>query len=764
MRIKIFLLILILLIPVSKVAAISITVSTDKSAYKRGETVKVTGSISGAGSYPVSFTWEAKDSEGHRIDFGQGTTDVSGKFSFSFIIRTTSSLGKATVVVSYAGTTGSASFYIKKSSSISISVYPQTVNIGGKVTISGSLTPSLQGASIKIFQLSGGTWTQIATVTTDSSGKYSYTWTAEKEGTYSFKASWNGNAEYFGSTSNTVSVKVAKPSKPKASLTISVNATRISLGESIRVAGKLKPEKNTKISLTYITPQGRSLEFKVEAKAGSFSHVFKPDKYGVWRVKAAWPGDEEYAGAESNILRIIVEKKKSNITLNIYPPEPEVFSVVTVNGSLYPPLENETLNVLIKNPEGLVSRGEIVTEKGGFYELTFEVNVSGVWSISISWNGSSLYDRCIANKTFTVYRKPSQLTLYFNPPIGVEGGEVEIRGSLTPPLEGEGILLKVSMDRGKTWLKIAEIKTGKKGEYKFIWSPKASVYLIMAEWPGSEAYSNASVVKKFEVVKTLKKTEINARGVKAEILFLANISIAEFKVEKGILAAKVNGASSGYLRICIDKAIYDAYNASPESSIVILSEGLKGEVKIEEEGEYYIAEIFIPDLSNSSEICFAIITWSLKIKVLDSKGNPLPNARVFLISTADFTLNYSAESNSGGEVVFTKVPSGEYKVEVFYWGVKVGEEEISVDEDSEIVVATKVGYWEAKYEELNAEYSKLEKDYEALTNKYRLLEEEYSKLTNISYQLAICIAALSFLVVFLILYTIFHEKNIFFNS
>jgi len=211
----IFLIISLLGLSPRGVNRVFITVSTDKEAYRRGDVVKVTGKIYGANSYPAPFTWEAKSLRGHRINFGQGITGKDGSFSFFFIINSVKLPCKAIIVVSYNGVIGSTSFYIKELTMISISVSSHTVPVGEKVVISGSLTPRLRGAQIKVLQLSNKEeWIQLVEITTDSSGRFNYTWTAEKRGAYYFKAEWDGNDHYYGSMSNIVSVKVIEVREP----------------------------------------------------------------------------------------------------------------------------------------------------------------------------------------------------------------------------------------------------------------------------------------------------------------------------------------------------------------------------------------------------------------------------------------------------------------------------------------------------------------------------------------------------------------------
>lgn len=86
---------------------------------------------------------------------------------------------------------------IEEESQITISVDPETVAVGGKVTIEGTIQPSgsAKHANVTIkHRLANETvWSVLAETQPDSTGKYTHTWTAEKNGTYKIKAVWPGD-------------------------------------------------------------------------------------------------------------------------------------------------------------------------------------------------------------------------------------------------------------------------------------------------------------------------------------------------------------------------------------------------------------------------------------------------------------------------------------------------------------------------------------------------------------------------------------------
>ncbi|MEM2127443.1 MAG: hypothetical protein QXH67_04390 [Candidatus Bathyarchaeia archaeon] len=98
----------------------------------------------------------------------------------------------------------------KKESSISISLSSSEILTGEEVIIGGRISLPIAGASVTIsYRPMNGSWSTIATVSTDSDGKYLYSWsdTPHSVGSYEVMASWQGNSEYEGA-SNIVKLDV----------------------------------------------------------------------------------------------------------------------------------------------------------------------------------------------------------------------------------------------------------------------------------------------------------------------------------------------------------------------------------------------------------------------------------------------------------------------------------------------------------------------------------------------------------------------------
>jgi len=99
----------------------------------------------------------------------------------------------------------------KHSSEISVFAYPQTIVIGAKVTINGTITPTRLGATVTIlYKTAGGSWSTLETTTTDQNGRYTYDWTPTTPGTYEVKATWEGDTLYLSDESDALTVTIGE--------------------------------------------------------------------------------------------------------------------------------------------------------------------------------------------------------------------------------------------------------------------------------------------------------------------------------------------------------------------------------------------------------------------------------------------------------------------------------------------------------------------------------------------------------------------------
>ncbi len=102
----------------------------------------------------------------------------------------------------------------KLSSTTSMNVDSTSITRGGKVTITGSITPEREGVTVTILYRQSGeeTWAVLDTTTTDENSQYSYEWTPTATGTYEVKAIWEGDANTTGDEGDIKTITVQEAS------------------------------------------------------------------------------------------------------------------------------------------------------------------------------------------------------------------------------------------------------------------------------------------------------------------------------------------------------------------------------------------------------------------------------------------------------------------------------------------------------------------------------------------------------------------------
>ena len=196
----------------------------------------------------------------------------------------------------------------KKSTTLTCDVSPREVHLGLNVTVSGGLYPHLEVPVTLTFIRPDGTSFQRSTWTSIGSWEsapYSYTFTPDMEGVWRVYASWPGNDEYYGDTTDMVNFTVLPPII-LTRIYITLSRTELAVGETLEISGRLvaivngseTPLGGMPVILEFDTPAelGYS-EYKsaITRSDGTFSIEYKPSTFGEWGVRAYWDGTENYA-------------------------------------------------------------------------------------------------------------------------------------------------------------------------------------------------------------------------------------------------------------------------------------------------------------------------------------------------------------------------------------------------------------------------------------------------------------------------------------
>jgi hypothetical protein len=123
-------------------------------------------------------------------------------------------------------------------------------------------------------------------------------------GTYSLTIT--GQAD--GATHMATVQLIVEKAKEASSISISVNPTTVTIGESVSVTGVLSPGAAAAIEIIYHRPDGFELTRHVSTSGtGSFSDSFTPDVEGAWSVLARWDGNNDLESSESFPANFMVE-------------------------------------------------------------------------------------------------------------------------------------------------------------------------------------------------------------------------------------------------------------------------------------------------------------------------------------------------------------------------------------------------------------------------------------------------------------------------
>jgi len=219
----------------------SITVQVDQLASVFGQTISINGStVPVHADVYVELTLARPDGS---------TTTRSCMTSTDGIYRATfvpDKAGSWTVKAQWSGDAdheGAISsgliFTIEKAPTVvSITVSPSSVDEGSSVKVSGAISPALTGALISVT-LTRPDGSIVPRSVTSSDGLFSDNYTPGSIGRWTVRASWLGNENYLGSTSEQSSFTVSKPF-PLALAVLAIMA--VGVGGYLVLRARRKPE------------------------------------------------------------------------------------------------------------------------------------------------------------------------------------------------------------------------------------------------------------------------------------------------------------------------------------------------------------------------------------------------------------------------------------------------------------------------------------------------------------------------------------------
>ena len=195
---------------VTKISS-SITSSVSPTILIQGEEVTVTGSLNPhLADKTITLTFTRPDSSTFTrtvITNSENytdlyTPDMVGTWSVSANWEGYNSIvGAASVPISFT--------VLKRSSSITCSIFASVLPFGSSISVSGAITPPINDTTLTLTYIRPDSSTFTRTVTTNPGG-YTDTYTPDVEGSWSVVASWNGDAIHDNSSSSLKSFTVKK--------------------------------------------------------------------------------------------------------------------------------------------------------------------------------------------------------------------------------------------------------------------------------------------------------------------------------------------------------------------------------------------------------------------------------------------------------------------------------------------------------------------------------------------------------------------------
>ncbi len=275
-----------------------------------------------------------------------------------------------------------------KETTLTVTTSTKSVLAGNNIVISGVLssdtTLSNKNLTVKINDYE-------KTVTTDSNGKYSYTYTTNSSGENIVLVTFAGDKTYnqaVATSSFTVKLK---------STTLTYNSIGIQqYAKTTTISGYLK-YGNTGIAneTVAIDVNGRGFT-SVTNTNGYFSIAYTVTNYDDQTVTFNYEGSNIYDVSENTTTFKI--KKPTTITFDKLTSVSNP-STIKISGKLYSqqnPLASQTVNIKVNN-ESFTTQ----TDSKGIFSINYKVNSFDTRKVTYNYTGTSLYYATTASTSFT---------------------------------------------------------------------------------------------------------------------------------------------------------------------------------------------------------------------------------------------------------------------------------------------------------------------------------------------------------------------------
>ncbi len=367
------------------------------------------------------------------------------------------------------------------------------VQVGDNAVITGQLD-NYTGISSVNVTVDGILYSDV--VVDSTGGNWTVSHLTNHTGTYNVIVNYiESDTGNYTSFTNTTSFTVLKNS---TNSTIVVHSG-VHVGDNAVITGQL--DNYTGIGFVNVTVDGILYsDVVVDSNGGNWTVSHLTNHTGVYIVTVEYTGSDtgNYTSFTNTTSFEVNNKLATNSSINI-PGSVKFNQTVLISGVL----TDENNNTIPGANLEVIVDGEtfnVTTDSNGFWSLNYTPEHSGVFNLSLFYQGDSRYDGFTENKAFNVSKLAT--TSSINIPSNVKVGKsISVSGVLTSggkPLANASVLVIVD---GKTY----KVTTNGLGVWKLSYTPKkAGKSTMKVSFAGNNDYLGFNVSKTFKVTGKVK--------------------------------------------------------------------------------------------------------------------------------------------------------------------------------------------------------------------------------------------------------------------
>ncbi len=312
-------------------------------------------------------------------------------------------------------------------------------------------------------------------------------------GPWKVSASWFGDANHYGASSPIANFMVTRLN---SSLSLVASPMVLEPNGSLRIEGLVSPAcDGALVKLDYRSNKGEwtAVAEVTTNSTGGFSYDWDteltiPSQY---EVRASWPGDHVFEGAESSLVLFYIAED-SELSIRLSSNSTGVDTEVVVRGEVSPPHAYVNVTISIEAPNGSAVTVTAQTDNAGNYKVTFVPDMVGVWRFGSSWLGDFNTHGSESNLVeLQVVSAGSSISLQTDVSSITMGGQTTFSGKIEPSASTTQVSL--TLTRPDSSLVTLETASGADGIYSIRYAPdQAGVWLAQASWSGNEQYGGAA--------------------------------------------------------------------------------------------------------------------------------------------------------------------------------------------------------------------------------------------------------------------------------